>query len=613
MLFDVTFIVMGITFIGLIIFGVAIYKNQTALLHSQENRYQSYLLADELRQSSDDLTRLARTYVVTGDEKYKTYYQHVLDIRNGLLPRPENYQNVYWDLLIPSGEKPSPDSPIKKSLKELMQEAGFTPEAFAKLAESQAQSDALVKAETVAMSAIRGEISKTTGKLTPKNGETPREFAIRITHDKAYHLNKAKIMAPMKDFLSLIEQQTGTLVKKHTRTQNILLISLSFFLGVSMFLIILLFVTEYRRIKRPLQEMPKTIKKVADGELIHSLRVRHADEIGQISTNFNTMVTNFREIILNILESVNMVTKTSEEVASYTNEAHMSSDKISKAIVNIATETEELAEKAEGALNSIIELEPRIGDITAKISSINKNTNMMKEQNTRGIQAMEELSTHFQESTQAEKKVALGIKNLADKSGKIGSIVVTINSISEQTNLLALNAAIEAARAGDAGRGFAVVAEEVRKLAEQSTEATNEIQKIIEDITDIIRETETDMEKTSKIIEAANISLDGAREVYQEIVESTAETVSEIDKATESLDTLNQIKGTTTGTISYISSVSQKTAGATEEITTSVKEQTAAIFHINEQMEELSKLITDLREKSNRFRVQESQQGLRPL
>lgn len=72
-------------------------------------RYKSYQAADELRQSSDDLTRLGRTYVVTGDDKYEKMYMDILDIRNGKKPRPENYHTIYWDLVLQYGQKPKPD------------------------------------------------------------------------------------------------------------------------------------------------------------------------------------------------------------------------------------------------------------------------------------------------------------------------------------------------------------------------------------------------------------------------------------------------------------------------------------------------------------------------
>ena len=100
-----------------------------------ESRYRSYLLADELRQSSDDLTRLARTYVMSGDARWEQQYFEVLDIRNGKKPRPAQYQKIYWDFR-GAGIDPARGSEAAVPLAELMKQAGFTEAEFAKLAEA---------------------------------------------------------------------------------------------------------------------------------------------------------------------------------------------------------------------------------------------------------------------------------------------------------------------------------------------------------------------------------------------------------------------------------------------------------------------------------------------
>lgn len=88
-------------------------RNQYDLESSFNNRYEAYVRADELRQSSDDLTRMARTYAVTGDDRYEKMYRDILDIRNGKKPRPERYESIYWDLVLNYGDKPRPDGETK--------------------------------------------------------------------------------------------------------------------------------------------------------------------------------------------------------------------------------------------------------------------------------------------------------------------------------------------------------------------------------------------------------------------------------------------------------------------------------------------------------------------
>ena len=180
--------------------GFGIY----ALLEAQVNRlnearHQSIFLSNELRQSSDDLTRMVRTFVVTGDPVYKAHYQAILDIRDGKRPRPENYQDVYWDLVLPNGPMPRPDGAQSIALLELMRQAGFTREEFDKLAQAKANSDGLTLTE---FEAIR--LMETQGPQATANQARAR----LILHDEQYHRAKASIMKPIAEFSATVEQRT---------------------------------------------------------------------------------------------------------------------------------------------------------------------------------------------------------------------------------------------------------------------------------------------------------------------------------------------------------------------------------------------------------------------
>ena len=126
--------------------ALGIYKlgqAATAVSSANEVRYSSYLLADEMRQSSDDLTRLARTYVVTGDAKWEQQYFEILDIRNGKKPRPAQYEKIYWDFKAADID-PGKGGGATVSLNDLMKQAGFTEAEFGKLKEAEAKSNTLV-------------------------------------------------------------------------------------------------------------------------------------------------------------------------------------------------------------------------------------------------------------------------------------------------------------------------------------------------------------------------------------------------------------------------------------------------------------------------------------
>ncbi|MCC5825330.1 EAL domain-containing protein [Alkalimonas sp.] len=176
--------------------------------HNQ--RLQSFLLADELRQSSDDLTRMVRTYAVTGDERFRRYFDEILAIRNGDLPRPVDYHHIYWDLVDESDNRPRPAGK-SVALLELMRQAGFTEHELSQLVSAKEASDALVNLEQKAMS------------LVETGDDTLREEALSMLHGSAYHEAKAGIMQPIDQLYSQMRQRTDAAVAKSERQARLLL------------------------------------------------------------------------------------------------------------------------------------------------------------------------------------------------------------------------------------------------------------------------------------------------------------------------------------------------------------------------------------------------------
>jgi len=188
---------LGVLLVFVVVF--IIYVRAEKLIDAaNEQRHLSLQLAGELRQSSDDLTRMVRTYVVTGNLLYKQHYQEILDIRDGRKPRPLDYQNVYWDLVTPDDQRPRPAGEALPLL-ELMRRADFSEAEFAKLAEAKRNSDALTRTEFAAMQLIESAGAASEGN---------REKATAMLHDAAYHQAKASIMRPIGEFIEISEQRT---------------------------------------------------------------------------------------------------------------------------------------------------------------------------------------------------------------------------------------------------------------------------------------------------------------------------------------------------------------------------------------------------------------------
>ncbi|WP_283967804.1 HAMP domain-containing methyl-accepting chemotaxis protein [Tritonibacter sp. AK171] len=254
-----------------------------------KSRYTSYLLADELRQSSDDLTRLARTYVVTGDASYEAQYLDILAIRNGDKERPANYHQIYWDFVAADREVPG-GSGVTRPLQDLMREAGFTEEEFDYLVEAQANSDGLVNLEVQAMNAVKGLYPDASGAYTVK-GEPDMKLARDLLHSKEYHAFKADIMVPVNKFLNAVEvrfdKQLAALTSEYhrlavlARIASIVMIAVAACSAWVIFWIML----------RPLQQLTRVLERFAGGETIEDVPgAKRHDEYGILARNLEKSI-----------------------------------------------------------------------------------------------------------------------------------------------------------------------------------------------------------------------------------------------------------------------------------------------------------------------------------
>ncbi len=286
-------------FIFCMLLATLIYNlhiNQEKLHQSHLNRYQSYLLADELRQSSDDLTRLVRSYVTTGEERFKQYYMDVLAIRNGEKPRPSQYNRIYWDLLISQGIKPRPDE-LAHSLQSLMVNAGFSEEELALLKQSQDNSDALVKIELKAMNALNGYYIDRNKEFT-RRGPANKDMAQDLLFNEKYHAEKAKIMRPVDQFFILLDQRTKRETEHFISQENLIYTQLQWLTAFIIVFSMLLCFALLKYVLRPLGAEPNELRKIANNIIFGNLDMPFKERSRGVYSSLEQMTAKLKQHLL---------------------------------------------------------------------------------------------------------------------------------------------------------------------------------------------------------------------------------------------------------------------------------------------------------------------------
>jgi methyl-accepting chemotaxis protein len=269
----------------------AVEQTQEAL----DNRFDSYLLADELRQSSEDLTRLARTYAVTGNPAFEEQYNQVVAIRNGDQPRPEAYNRIYWSF-IGAGERPPRPSTDAVPLLELMKQAGFTQAEFDLLGEAAARSDGLIALEVEAMSAVKGLFKDAAGNFTVR-GEPDMELARTLLHAPQYHKYVAEIMRPIDKFYVLLDQRTSGAIAAARENLDFGRMMLFGSFAVLGLLVVGFGIYLARSVIVPIDRLTGIMRNLAEGELDTKVEYTgRPDELGQMAQTLEVFRTNGEQI-----------------------------------------------------------------------------------------------------------------------------------------------------------------------------------------------------------------------------------------------------------------------------------------------------------------------------
>ncbi|HEY5562337.1 MAG TPA: methyl-accepting chemotaxis protein [Clostridiaceae bacterium] len=360
------------------------------------------------------------------------------------------------------------------------------------------------------------------------------------------------------------------------------------FLTTLIFIIVGFFVFNLfiSKMVKSIKVVSSTIKEVGKGNLNVYCDVSSGDEIQEISDSLNKTTRSMKSLISEITDMTKILEEASENISDTSNNISEASSQISMSVSNISNGTSKEMEEIRICGEITKELESKIDALSLETINTMNNTKELNEFNEIGISSIRDLGGKLDNNNEFIKDLSKDVDTLLSSSKEIGNIVTTMNAIASKTNLLALNASIEAARAGEAGMGFSVVAFEIRKLADQSKIASEEIYSIINDITKTIFETKDNMKEGVKTALDANSSMVNTEKSFTNIKLTADTLIKEIINIKSNLDDVSEIKHKVVAAIEHIYIITQELSSIALEVDASTDEQNSSISRITSSLEE---------------------------
>ena len=354
---------------------------------------------------------------------------------------------------------------------------------------------------------------------------------------------------------------------------------------------------------REIKKLQNATHRVAGGDFSEKIKVTRSDEFGVLETNFNGMMDDVSGLIHAVEDKSNHILEVAGGISEVAGNTKTTIAQVTQAIDSVAQGAVKQAESTQEANTEVEHLKNSLDETKEYVSGMNGMTEKANEVSTEGIESVKDL-IEKSGKTAEKSKVSLEVMNeMVESIDKIFYISDTIADITSQTNLLSLNASIEAARAGEMGKGFAVVADEIRKLADESKESTDEIKKIITEITEKSKLVESTMQENEVLQTEQQEAINRTEEIFGEIMKQIEMLGSGMERINALNDTMSANKDLVVDKMGTIASVSEQSAAATEEVNASTEQVNVTMEEISEHTETLQAIAKDLMETINRFKL----------
>ncbi len=347
----------------------------------------------------------------------------------------------------------------------------------------------------------------------------------------------------------------------------------------------------------------RRLSRVANGDLTVDMTIKNKSEFGALASHIMGVVSNTKNLVAKAVTISKDVSESAVDVSQATEVLSAGTQNIHGAMEEIDKGVNRQVEDAGQCLNKMDELSKIILTTEQSVLEMGHLADGTKSMIDAGSSSMEILTRQADETVRMTEQVDAKIEELSEKSQEISTFVDTINEISEQTTLLSLNASIEAARAGEAGRGFAVVAEEIKKLADHSMQAAEEIRKVVNIISDMTVETRESSANAKAVVEKQGEIVEQTRQNFSNMNDSISKLLDNVQAIQGNMKQMSNGRAETLAAIESISSVVEQTAASATLVNETVSEQMKQADALSEVTDGLSSKTEELLEAISKFKV----------
>lgn len=356
-------------------------------------------------------------------------------------------------------------------------------------------------------------------------------------------------------------------------------------------------------IQKNMKNISRKLNEVAKGDLTVRVKAQGRDEFQSLAQTATNMIKNNKKLVLKLSDTVSQLEKSTEDVNEASGDINGYSTDIVRAVGEISEGMSKQAEHAQECVIKTSSLSERMENISSMVEKTEMLADETGQMIKQGMEIVSTLGNRAKETTDITAKVGSSIEMLKTESEMINSFVETITEISGQTNLLSLNASIEAARAGEAGRGFAIVAEEIRKLADESNRAAEEIRNNVNKISDQTMVSVNSAKEAESMVALQAQTVEEVIGVFRNMDDQIAHLFSNMKEIAESTEIADKERNDTVEAVENISAIIDQASGNSEHVRDMVTQLQSSVQKLEQTAQTLDDNMTGLRTEVSAFKL----------